>query len=333
MSNVFVLKCDYRENRGACIISKLRELKNETWDMVEEALTVGDYVLMSGEYFLVIERKTWADLAASFKDGRIFENHKKMLDAARAGCRIAYLIEGSAPTPEFSTTSIGGVPVANMMAKLDHFVMRDNVILEFTRNAIHTAFRIIELGKHMSTLAEHAEAENETEDADEKKAVAATTGATATTGAVATIGGTRPDIDSIVKKKYEKTVDEVHLSMIRCIGGVGSKMGTILAAESDRWGDILLGQYLPAGVSATVTAELREFSGGNRPCVYRAMLGKIKGVSPGIASLIAANVPMSKLVNASSDTISTIAQMKPSAKALGPSLAARIGAHFCNVTP
>jgi ERCC4-type nuclease len=61
-----------------------------------ERISVADFqVFRGGQLVMIIERKTWKDLAASITDGRIGNNKKLDITAEKhPGCKIMYLIEG-----------------------------------------------------------------------------------------------------------------------------------------------------------------------------------------------------------------------------------------------
>ncbi len=335
----YTIRCDYRENRGGCVIDKLRECRAAlttaaTFDLINEVLTTGDYVIQAGSYILIIERKTWDDLAASIKDGRIFANHKKMLDAAAAGFRIMYLIEGRAPEPSFASHKFGGITVDAMMAKLDHFAMRDNVWVEYTRSAHHTAQRLIELGKHLSTLLPP----------ESKTVAAATHGITMVDGSgpptvsQAPATNTTPTtaaVDAIVKKKHEKPINVARHEMLMCIGGIGEKTAVALMAAHS-FTDIVNARGInPEIVSTAAAAELRELAAGRRHSTYVDMLATVKGVSDKTAQLVAFTVTLAQITTRNPATTATIANLRIGAppRRLGDKLAETIVTHFSDATP
>ncbi len=314
---MFTIRCDYRENRGGCVIDRLRECRAanlvamaDHYQLVDEVLTTGDYVIQTGQFVLIIERKTWEDLAASIKDGRIFLNHKKMTDAAAAGCRICYMIEGRSPAPDFSAMRIGGILVGNMMAKLDHFAMRDHVIVEYTRDARHTALRLIELGKHMATLPP-------------------TTDLAVANGVQLVDAGAPPaDIDAIVKKKHERAVADIQREMLMCIAGVGEKTAATLLTTHPFGRIVTCTTSTPMEASTHALSELRELAAGRRQAVYLSMLTRIKGVSDKIAMAIGGAIPIVELTVGGPAEAKIAAIVPGTGRRLGDKLAATIVAHF-----
>jgi ERCC4-type nuclease len=59
--------------------------------VARQRLDVGDVEVRSGEASIVVERKTWADLAASICDGRFHEQKLRMVDER---AQYVYVVEG-----------------------------------------------------------------------------------------------------------------------------------------------------------------------------------------------------------------------------------------------
>lgn len=117
-----------------------------------EHMTVGDIAICyNGHILIIIERKTWQDLASSMKDGRKanIEKLKALRDTTH--CQIAYLLEGSAfPKPSHKFC---GIPHKNLRAHLDHLAFRDNVHMLYAKTALDTAARVFELAKNYGTIS------------------------------------------------------------------------------------------------------------------------------------------------------------------------------------
>jgi len=101
-------------------------------------LTVGDYCVYDDDRILfIIERKTIADMLASFTDGRK-ENVEKLLSLReKTGCKIFYFLE----------TGYKKVP-PNITAHFDHLIFRDNIHIVHTKNVKDTISRINTFCKH-----------------------------------------------------------------------------------------------------------------------------------------------------------------------------------------
>ena len=116
-----------------------------------EHMTVGDIAICYRDSVLIIiERKTWPDLAASMKDGRKanIEKLKALRDTTK--CQIAYLIEGAAfPNP---TKKFCRIPHKNLRAHLDHLAFRDSVHMLYSKSDADTAARVFEVAKNYATI-------------------------------------------------------------------------------------------------------------------------------------------------------------------------------------
>lgn len=70
-------------------------------EMRSVALPLGDIVVSKdGVDQVVVERKTWADLAASFQDGRYAEQSHRLSGSAHPNHHIVYLLEGDLTPPQ-----------------------------------------------------------------------------------------------------------------------------------------------------------------------------------------------------------------------------------------
>lgn len=351
---MFSLRCDYRENRGGCVIDTLRRLRElgtvvpaDKYELREEVMTTGDYAIQFSGYVILIERKTWEDLSASIKDKRIEYNHQKMLAARDLGYRIMYLIEGKAPNPDLATVKVSGIPYGNMMAKLDHFAMGDGILIEYTRDALHTAKRLLEIGKHMLTMkkpAHELKSENGqpvgVSAADQTTAPAQTNPPTAlridTEDPTPSGGAIRiiENPDEIIKKKYEKSVAETRAAMLACIPGIGPKTAATLIV-SHLFSDLVTLVVKPAGLSSFQSSELNALAKGERPTIVVSMLQEIKGVSKVVAQRIAAGFSVEQLCSNNPEITRTISDLKvtEAGRRLGDSLAARIIESWSDASP
>ena len=85
---------DSRENK---ILEQLEAFSSYKYK--KEYLDLGDFVLSdSNGHTLFFERKTWADLAGSLKDGRYREQRSRLLEqrdsSAAETSKVCYIIEG-----------------------------------------------------------------------------------------------------------------------------------------------------------------------------------------------------------------------------------------------
>jgi len=117
-------------------------------------MTTGDYAIVDAEtdqIKVVIERKTWPDLAATLRTPSRKANHQKLLQLREeTGCTVVYMIEGKAFPA--STRKIGRIPVKSLVAHLDHVMIRDGCHVIQTRDAENTAERILALARNTTTI-------------------------------------------------------------------------------------------------------------------------------------------------------------------------------------
>ncbi len=142
VSDVYLI-ADARERN---VIPFLEDALQEYAHVVAQVNT-GDYLICRKgvrgappTILAVIERKTLADFAASFKDGR-YENLDKMTAMrARTGCMLFFFVEGPAfPAP---TRRFARIPYSSILAAMTKLPIRDGVFVVQTEDESHTAKRL-----------------------------------------------------------------------------------------------------------------------------------------------------------------------------------------------
>lgn len=117
-------------------------------------LTTADFAITYRNNILVlIERKTWKDLSATFKDQKRKFNYKKMLEerSKHSTCiMVAYLIEGIRYNNRKS--KICNIPYGRLQAHLDHLILEHNIHILYSKDKLDTAYRILELTKNIITI-------------------------------------------------------------------------------------------------------------------------------------------------------------------------------------
>lgn len=117
-------------------------------------LTVGDILIgcrRADDTFcplVVVERKTWPDLAASLKDGRAGNVEKLRAYRDETGAKIAYLVEGSAPARP-DRAEFGGIAYRNLRAHLDHLLFTDSIIELHSTGPRDSMRRLVEFAAHL----------------------------------------------------------------------------------------------------------------------------------------------------------------------------------------
>lgn len=100
---------------------------------------------------LVIERKTWKDLAASIKDRRMIEQGTKMKSIQeQTGCRLMYIIEGRMHCEK--STMIGRTPFSALHTKMRRGMLAGVPHIQ-SLNAKHTAEIIIDLARDILVMS------------------------------------------------------------------------------------------------------------------------------------------------------------------------------------
>lgn len=108
-------------------------------------LNSGDYAVVYKDYIIIlIERKSWQDLAATVLDRSRKFNYEKMIsERAKFNCHLFYLIEGKRPTGQ-----IHHVTVESLESHLDHLLFDHNIVSIYSESAEKTPERIFRLMKH-----------------------------------------------------------------------------------------------------------------------------------------------------------------------------------------
>jgi ERCC4-type nuclease len=137
------------DDREHAIIPYFKNITNINIEI--KRITTGDYCIMiKNKIIIIIERKTWSDLANSIKDGRK-ENVNKLISLRNStGCKILYLIEGISRLK--TDKLICNIPFKNLQAHLDHLILRDNISIIYSLNQQDTSVRIQELIKNYLSI-------------------------------------------------------------------------------------------------------------------------------------------------------------------------------------
>ena len=157
------------DNREHQVIAELQDLGTQH---LVEVLDIGDFHIKRGDLpIAILERKSYADLAASLKDGR-YEEQKQRLRAAQCQYK-GYILEGAYPSGKHRN-----VPEGTFDSILVGITFRDGLIVLYSSSTAHTARLLTKLVKK---LAEYASGPNRTaveayEEARVKSSVSTTKG-------------------------------------------------------------------------------------------------------------------------------------------------------------
>jgi ERCC4-type nuclease len=131
-----VIHVDYRETE------LLELLKGATKDHItvdSQNLDVGDIVIANAsteQPYLVLERKTLADLASSNRDGRYREQRARLLSVKGQGIAIGYLIEsGPGWSSELNRVWPGNVPETTLLSIISRLQFRYGIPVITSKDA------------------------------------------------------------------------------------------------------------------------------------------------------------------------------------------------------
>jgi len=244
----------------------------------------GDIAIYYKDKLLIlIERKTWADLSSSFRDGRI-HNIQKMIDArTKTGCRLFYFIEGKKPRPN------SRINTKALQSHLDHCIFRDDIHVIYTNSIAETIKRVNTLTRNHSTLV-----------IKEKS------------------GGSEPvpqpdeNVDHIelLQKKEKKPESEIIQNIYTAVPGISEKTFGLMKSNKINLkklfrgkisAEYLAGLQYESGVSVGLTRAKKIVdpfvnSGKKHAKVYQKILVQIPGIGKSTAEVILKNFEFSKLV-------------------------------------
>lgn len=163
-SSVYIV-VDARERNGALDIIKpfleVDNIANSTKSgnggkigyMVKQ-VTVGDYIIVkNGVVSAIFERKTWKDMAASIKDGRIYTQHERMCEIeANSGVRIFYIVEGAIGNDDDKVTA--RMPFKALNTKVRHLTLLGTQIIH-TLNTNDTARHVVKYARDIAISNEY----------------------------------------------------------------------------------------------------------------------------------------------------------------------------------
>jgi ERCC4-type nuclease len=140
------LVIDNRETFALNEINKIDVSGNDMVEIVVQALPVGDFVFKCGEddaIALVIERKTFDDLACSIMDGRFREQKTRLDEMKSNGVRIMYIIEGN------SMQYKGKLPLTTLLSAILNLMMSHEYMVMFSHSIKNTVDMLCLIGKKL----------------------------------------------------------------------------------------------------------------------------------------------------------------------------------------
>lgn len=139
---------DQRERFIIPIFDALDPKKMPPYKLELKTLSAGDYAVVYKDHIIMlIERKSWQDLAATFLDrSRKFNYEKMIAERQKFGCRLFYLVEGKRPA-----VAVHHVTIDALEAHLDHLLFDHDIVTIYSHGADHTPERLFNLIKHYMT--------------------------------------------------------------------------------------------------------------------------------------------------------------------------------------
>ena len=125
---------DYLQGKGVGVIKKV--------------IKAGDFnIKFQGSMAMIIERKTWDDLAKSITDGRAKSQIRNMVENRdEYKCKLLFIIEGPKPF-KGDNVDICGVEYKSLKSKLRRLIIRHNIPHILTKDHEDTANTIINFAK------------------------------------------------------------------------------------------------------------------------------------------------------------------------------------------
>ena len=122
-----VLKIDNREK------DLVQILKTKNIPFINENLDIGDFLISDNEnnILIIIERKKYADLSASIKDGRYKEQKERLIHSIPYKVRKIYLLEGN-NMKDFQ------FPLKTFESVIINTMIRDGIFVFMSKNTDET---------------------------------------------------------------------------------------------------------------------------------------------------------------------------------------------------
>jgi crossover junction endonuclease MUS81 len=120
----YIIKFDNREKE------LIKILESKGYSVVFENLDLGDIQIVdleSKEIMIIIERKTYADLSASIKDGRYKEQKERMIHSIKNSVRKIVLLEGD-------NINNFTLPINTFKSVIINTLIRDNIHIYMSKN-------------------------------------------------------------------------------------------------------------------------------------------------------------------------------------------------------
>lgn len=138
------------DNRETFALNEIKNTDMSGIEIVVQTLPVGDFVFKNEEddsIALVIERKTFDDLASSIMDGRFREQKTRLDEMKSNGARIMYIIEGNVMQYK------GKLPVTTLQSAILNLMMSHEYMVMFCHSIKNTVEILCLIGKKLGEKA------------------------------------------------------------------------------------------------------------------------------------------------------------------------------------
>lgn len=295
--------------------------------VVLQQMTTADFAITYKDNILIlIERKTWKDLSATFTDKKRKFNYNKLIDEKKKSptcIMIAYLIEGNFKTNRNS--KIQRTPLSRLLCHLDHLMLEHNIHILRSKDKEDTAFRILELMKNILTM--HKD-NNPIMHIDESE------------GCPKNITGGA--LKALTARK-DVTDDTVKAQMWSSVKGVSLTLASIFIENNFTLTGMLTGEYKPKQIGAIRYPSGRIIGEKHSKKLidkYKSLLvntdpdellkgganllSSIPRISKNMASKILEHIPLVELITLKTSDASKIADIKMGKRRVGKVAAANI---------
>ena len=268
-------------------------------------ITVGDYAICCNNNIkVIIERKTWKDLADTIKNPQRRSNHLKLLELRnKINCTIVYIIEGITHPSE--TRKFNRVPYKNLRAYLDHLIFKDNCHIVHTESIEHTALRIIQLCHSYMTIK--SQTDNTADENQDTESYVVNTDIQEV-NEIDEINNT-----DLIQKHTQQTLDIVYEKLWLCISGVTcisypiiSKLYTLKQLINGVSSESIAILKYPSNISIGKSRADQIINSIKLKSTHIKMLSSINGITKQTATNILSQKTMQELINMDKKEISEL---------------------------
>jgi ERCC4-type nuclease len=273
-ANKYFLVADTRERS---IIPFLTDVEYDI-----KQISYGDYLIMTrGPYSNTVaacfERKTWADFAASLKDGRHGNFDKLRQLRASTGCDLYLIVEGSAfPAP---STKFGGIEHYKIQAAITHLMVIDKIQIIHSENQQNTAARLTEIIGVYNKIPVQTKEQQICYHTDQIRRIC-----TETPPAICDVhaAGETFEIATELTTPVVKANSAIAIDMWATLGGISHITAKALIMKLSIH-DVVTGKYSAAEIQSLKTLHGKKFS----TSVYASLCAVICGSKPHIIKMLA----------------------------------------------